>query len=189
MMPCRYSKECGSTNPRGWLCGWHFYVMTRNICRSSIWDIAPQMLSIFPYFWKIWGSFPEDGGSRFLQNVTNPSIHMASYPKRLESSPVLLWESQITGVQLFLPHLHAHTTWYCGKETVFMLYFDITGVCLTFLSQHMASGCRNSWGRQSVFVKHWELLHLAVGQANTLRHRSDLMSDGFVCCLKNKVIS
>ena len=46
--------------------------------------------------------YPEDGGSRLLQNASSIAIYMASNPRRVESSPALLWASQISCGFLYL---------------------------------------------------------------------------------------
>lgn len=40
--------------------------------------------------------YPEDGVSRLLQNASSITIYMMSNPRRVESSPELMWRSQIS---------------------------------------------------------------------------------------------
>jgi hypothetical protein len=49
---------------------------------------------------------PEDGGSILLQNASSVTIHIMSNPRREESLPALLWESQISCDFLYLMMRH-----------------------------------------------------------------------------------
>jgi hypothetical protein len=76
-------------------------------------------------------AFPKDGIK------VPPKYHKSTNPHGIIPLKTGIFTStavRISDVKSFLPCVHVFNVWYSGKETVFMFYFGVAGVCLMCLS-------------------------------------------------------